>query len=275
MPYYSPQSSKNESESNGQIFTIASLFLGAIIIVWLLLNLFVNTLISALPPAIEQKLGAVIVPVYEKQAVDSPQQKTLNQLLDRLEANLPAKQKAQHQYKVLYIPEDTVNALAVPGNRVIIYQGLLDQVESENELMMILGHELGHFANRDHLRGLGNVLVMRITISYFLGDASAFSSIIYTSVKAISQAQFSQRQEKQSDQFGLNLLDKTYKNVAGATDFFERLSKKQKSDFDFLSSHPASTKRVKEIKKLIKKNGYSIGSLTPLPEILHADKLGK
>ncbi len=275
MPYYSPQSSKNESESNGQILTIASLFLGAIIIVWLLLNLFVNTIISVLPPGVEQKLGAVIVPVYEKQAVDSPQQKTLNQLLDRLEANLPEKQKAQNQYKVLYIPEDTVNALAVPGNRVVIYQGLLSEVESENELMMILGHELGHFANRDHLRGLGNVLVLRMTISYFLGDASVFSSIISTSVNAISQAQFSQRQEKQSDQFGLTLLDKTYQNVAGATDFFERLSKKEKSDFDFLSSHPASQKRVKEIKNLIQKNGYSFGSLTPLPETLRFDKLGK
>jgi len=275
MPYSSPQSSKNESESNGQILILAGLFLIGGFIVWLLINLFVNTLITFLPPAVEQKLGAVIAPVYEKQAVDSPQQKTLNQLLDRLETNLPAKQKAQNQYKVLYIPEDTVNALAVPGNRVIIYQGLLDKIESENELMMVLGHELGHFANRDHLRGLGNVLVLRMTISYFLGDASVFSSIISTSVNAISQAQFSQRQEKQSDQFGLSLLDKTYQNVAGATDFFEKLSKKEKSDFDFLSSHPASKKRVKEIKKLIQKNGYSLGSLTPLPEILRSDKLGK
>ena len=271
MPYYSPQSSKNESESNSQILTIAGLFLSGIIIVWLLLNLFVSTLINVLPPTVEHKLGAVIVPVYEKQAKESPQQKTLNQLLDRLETNLPAKQKKQNQYKVLYIPNDTVNALAVPGNRVVIYQGLLDEVESENELMMVLGHELGHFANRDHLRGLGNMLVLRMTISYFLGDIGAFSSIITNSVNAISQAQYSQRQEKQADQFGLDLLAKTYQNVAGATAFFERLSQQEKSNFDFLASHPASKKRVKEIKKLIRKNGYSLGSLTPLPQVLHPD----
>lgn len=272
MPYHSPQSSKNESESNGQILTIVGIFLSGIIIVWLLINLFVSAFISFLPPAVEQKLGAVIVPVYEKQAVDSPQQKTLNQLLDRLETNLPAKQKAQNKYKVFYIPEDTVNALAIPGNRVVIYQGLLDQVESENELMMVLGHELGHFANRDQLRGLGNVLVLRMTISYFLGDISAFSSIIIDSVNVIAQSQYSQRQEKQADKFGLNLLDKTYQNVAGATDFFERLSKKEKSDFDFLSSHPASAKRVKEIEKLIRQNGYNLGSLTPLPVTLRSDE---
>lgn len=272
MSYHSPYSSKNESESNSQILVIIGLFLGAGFIAFLLFNLLVNTLISIVPPGLEQQLGAVIVPVYEKQAIASPQQKTLNQLLDRLEAKLPEKQRENNQYRLLYIPEDTVNAIAIPGNRVIIYQGLLQEVGSENELMMILGHELGHFANRDHLRSLGNVLVLRMTISYFLGDASIFKSIIASTVNAISKAQYSQKQEKKADQFGLMLLDKTYSQVAGATDFFAKLSQKQKVNFDFLRSHPAPRKRVKEIKKLIKQNNYSFGSLTPLPETLKLEK---
>jgi predicted Zn-dependent protease len=247
------------------------MFLAMIICGILLFNLLVNSLISIIPPSLEQKLGSVIAPVYEKQAVDSPQQKTLNQLLDRLESKLPPQQRENNQYQVLYIPEDTVNAIAIPGNKVIIYQGLLKEVDSENELMMILGHELGHFAHRDHLRGLGNILVLRITISYFLGDASIFNSIIATSIKAISQAQYSQKQEQQADQFGLLLLDQTYNQVAGSTDFFNRLSKEQKSNFDFLASHPAPAKRVKQINRLIKENKYSLGSVTPLPETLKLD----
>ena len=271
MSYHSPQSSKNESESNSQILVIASMFLAAVILGILLFNLLVNGLISIIPPSLEQKLGSVIAPVYEEQSVDSPQQKTLNQLLDRLENKLPSQQRKNNQYQVLYIPEDTVNAIAIPGNKVIIYQGLLKEVDSENELMMILGHELGHFAHRDHLRGLGNILVLRITISYFLGDASIFNSIIATSIKAISQAQYSQKQEQQADQFGLLLLDQTYNQVAGSTDFFNRLSKEQKSNFDFLASHPAPAKRVKQINRLIKENKYSLGSVTPLPETLKLD----
>jgi predicted Zn-dependent protease len=272
MSYHSPQSSKNESESNSQILIIVSMFLAAVILGILLFNLLVNGLISIIPPGLEQKLGAVIAPVYEEQAIDSPQQKTLNQLLDRLESKLPSQQRENNQYQVLYIPEDIVNAIAIPGNKVIIYQGLLKEVGSENELMMILGHELGHFAHRDHLRGLGNVLVLRITISYFLGDANIFNSIIATSIKAISQAQYSQKQEQQADKFGLLLLDKTYNQVAGSTDFFNRLSKKQKNNFDFLASHPAPAKRVKEINRLIKENQYNLGSVTPLPKTLKLDR---
>jgi predicted Zn-dependent protease len=271
VSYHSPQSSKNESESNSQILVIVSMFLAAVILGILLFNLLVNSLISIIPPSLEQKLGSVIAPVYEEQAVDSPQQKTLNQLLDRLESKLPPQQRENNQYQVLYIPKDTVNAIAIPGNKVIIYQGLLKAVDSENELMMILGHELGHFAHRDHLRGLGNILVLRITISYFLGDANIFNSIIATSIKAISQAQYSQKQEQQADQFGLLLLDQTYNQVAGSTDFFNRLSKEQKSNFDFLASHPAPAKRVKKINRLIEENKYSLGSVTPLPETLKLD----
>lgn len=271
MSYHSPQSSKNESESNTQVIIVIGMFLGAGILIFLLFNLLVNTLITFIPTSFEQKLGAVIAPVYETQAVDSPQQRTLNQLLDRLETNLPAQQRKEHQYQVLYIPEDTVNALAVPGDKVIIYQGLLKKVSSENELMMILGHELGHFAHRDHLRSLGNVLVLKMTISYILGDTNIFKSVIATTVNAVSKAQYSQTQEKQADEFGLILIDKTYNHVAGATDFFTKLDTKQKGNLDFLSSHPAPAKRVKILKKLIKQNKYSSGSVLPLPKALKLD----
>ena len=270
MSYHSPKSSRNESESNSQILMLGGIFLSGVIILFLLFQLLVNTIITFIPPGVEQKLGAVIAPVYEKQAVDSPQQETLNQLLDRLEANLPAKQQ-DRKYQVLYIPDATVNAIAIPGNKVIIYRGLLERVESENELMMVLGHELGHFANRDHLRGIGNFLVVRVTLSYLLGDASIFNSIVASSVKAISDSHYSQKQEKQADKFGLELLNETYAQVAGATDFFQKLSKAS-SNYDFLASHPAPAKRVKEINKLIAKNKYSTGKTKSLPDNLRLDR---
>lgn len=271
MSYHSPQSSKNEPESNSQILVIISIFLATIILGILLFNLLVTGLISIIPPELEQKLGAVIAPIYEKQALNSPQQTTLNELLDRLENQLPPEQRKHHQYQVLYVPEETVNAIAIPGNKVIIYQGLLQKVDSENELMMILGHELGHFAHRDHLRSLGNILVLRMTVSYFLGDVNVFQSIVATTINAISEAQYSQKQERQADQFGLMLLNRTYGQVAGSTDFFHKLSQEQKSNFDFLASHPAPGKRVKEINELIKANKYSVGAVTSLPETLQLD----
>lgn len=161
----------------------------------------------------------MIVPAYEQLAEPTPDQSTLNELLNRLEINLPPEQQQNRDYQVLYIPEDTVNALALPGDRIIIYSGLLKQAQSENELMMVLGHELGHFANRDHLRSLGRSVLMQIAIAYFLGDTGWIQSIAASGIAAISNAQYSQLQESKADEVGLTLLQKTYGHVAGATDF--------------------------------------------------------
>ena len=267
MSYYSPSDPKNAPPNNRQFLIVIAMFFGTIALVFWLLGLLINGIITAIPPELEQKLGALIVPIYEEQAQPSPQQETLNQLLDRLEENLPHKQHSQRDYQVLYIPESTVNALALPGDKIVIYQGLLAKVKSENELMMILGHELGHFNHRDHLKGLGNALLIRASLSFFLGDLGIFQIPVGNSLEAIANAQYSQSQEKQADAFGLTLLNQTYGHVAGATDFFVTLSKKEKNSLSFLSTHPTSQKRIKEIKRLIKQNKYPSLERSPLPTV--------
>ena len=58
-----------------------------------------------------------------------------------------------------------MNAVALPGGNIVVFAGLLKEIKSENELAMILGHELGHFAHRDHLRGAdGHTLRVRLDL---------------------------------------------------------------------------------------------------------------
>lgn len=268
MSYNSPSNPKNAPPSNRQFLTVIIIFLGSIALVIWLLNLLLNGIIAVIPPELENKLGSIVVPTYEQQAKPSPQQDTLNRLLDRLETNLPSPQHSQRDYQVLYIPAATVNALALPGDRIVIYQGLVEKVRSENELMMVLGHELGHFAHRDHLRGLGNTLIIRASLSFFLGDLGILQIPVGNSIEAIANARYSQSQEKQADAFGLTLLNKTYGHVGGATDFFNRLSKEENNNISFLSSHPTSQARIKELKRLIQENNYPNLARSPLPQSL-------
>ena len=261
-------SSKNPPPSNRQLLILLAIFVGffttIIYIIWLL----VSNLVWLIPPQIEQQLAAVVTPAYEKLAQPSPAQDSLNQLLDRLETQLPVANNPKRNYRVLYIPQNTVNALALPGDLIVVYAGLISQVKSENELMMILGHELGHFANRDHLRGIGQALLLKFTLTTIFGDSDRLSGIIASAVESVSSAQYSQAQERQADDFGLMLLQATYQHVAGATDFFARLNRQSGMDFAFLASHPSPQNRVDRLNRLIKERRYETGNLNPLPATL-------
>lgn len=262
-----PRDDRNAPANNRQLLILLGLFVGAIIFAVWLAGFLVGNLITLIPPGVEQQLGAVIVPVYERQAEPSAVQTTLNDMLDRLEDHLPEEHQAR-DYQVLYIPEPVVNALAIPGDRVIIYKGLLAEMESENELMMVLGHELGHFLNRDHLRGLGRQVTVRLALATIFGDAGSIGALASSGVAAISNSEFSKGQERQADEVGLTLLNETYGHVAGATDFFARMSEQRGAELAFLATHPTSKSRVERIEKLIRQRDYSIGERSPLPESL-------
>lgn len=259
-------SDRSPPPKNRQLLLLLGFFIGVVVAVLGSISAGVNVLIALVPPSVEQQLGALVVPAFEQMAPPSVTQDTLNQLLDRLEAHLPATDPPR-EYQLLYIPDSTVNAMAIPGDRIIVYKGLLAQTQSENELMMVLGHELGHFAHRDHLRQLGRGILLQLAISSVIGDLGSLSSIALSAGTQISNARFSQTQEYHADEFGLSLLQQTYGHVAGATDFFVQISQRDRPT-DFLATHPSSMKRVRRLESLIQEEGYAVGERSPLPTSL-------
>lgn len=257
MPYSSPIRDRNLDTNNKQIIIV--LIILVMMISLSLYGLFAlsNHLVNFIPVSFEQKLGSLIVSNFEQKNQLSTTQINLNQLLDKMEQKLSPNTPAKRDYQIIYIPEDVVNAIALPGDKIVIYQGLLKKIESENELVMILGHEIGHFAHRDHLRSIGNTILMKMIINYFLGGSEILQSGADLT-NLIVNAQYSQNQERQADLFGLNLLYQYYGHVNGATDFFNRLNEEEKTDpkIAFLSSHPLPKKRIINLEKLIRKNNY-------------------
>lgn len=248
-----------------QIVTLLMIGAGLIVMVWVTLGFVFNHLIQWIPPGVERQLGRSAIATFEQLAEPSPTQDSLNQLLDRLEAELPPDLRQEREYQLLYVPEETVNALALPGDYIVIFEGLLAQATSENEVMMVLGHELGHFAHRDHLRGLGRSLVVRVVLSVLFGDGGSLAA---WGLETFTQTHFSRQQETRADEFGLTLLQRTYGHVAGAMDFFDRLSQQTGVTFDLFTTHPAPRKRVQRLEQLIQQRQYEMGAITPLPPSL-------
>lgn len=128
--------------------------LGLIVVAYVLLGVLVDLVVDRLPPGLERKLSVFVTQPRWPEA-PSENAQTVQALLQRLLQQAPELQ-ARYDVHLEILDQSLVNAMALPGGRILVTQGLLDTVGSENELAMVLGHELGHYAGRDaHRRRAG------------------------------------------------------------------------------------------------------------------------
>lgn len=236
----------------GMVFLVAMLFV--------VLGFSADLVATRIPISYENKLAQVFTPQMGQQPNPA-----LKQRLDRLLQALP-EDSALHEYdfSIALVPTDDINAVAMPGGRILVFQGLIDSVQSENELAMILAHELGHFAHRDHLRGLGRGLGVALVAVLAFGENSGLSNIV-TNLVLPFQASYSRSQETAADQFALDLLNARYGHVGGSTAFFERLIKEKDSyPPKMLASHPHPLERISALKQQIQKQSYRVQGTEPL-----------
>ncbi len=167
-------------------------------------------------------------------------------LVDRLASHWPG---APYTFRVEIDDSEIANAMALPGGLIIVTQGLLNQVESENELAFVLGHELGHFRNRDHIRALGRGIVLSMFFAVVTGNDAAGIGI---KAADITLRGFSRRQETRADEFGLGLVHSEYGHVDESWRLFERWNIDGSSFLDlvtYLSTHPETGDRIADMKR--------------------------
>jgi len=220
----------------------------------LLLVFIIEIALYFVPAETEAELFSDWIP--EDLVTDSADDERLYQLqllVDRLVNHWA---DAPYDFRVEIDDSDVANAMALPGGLIIVTQGLLDQVESENELAFVLGHELGHFRNRDHLRALGRGIVMSLFFVVITGNDVAGLGIKATDVTLRG---FSRKQESKADEFGLAIVHSEYGHVNQASRLFERWSETSRSTLAFvayLSTHPQPGDRVANLRAIAIRDGW-------------------
>ena len=152
-------------------------------------------------------------------------------------------------YNVYLTPD--VNAWAMANGCIRVYSGLMD-VMNDDELRGVIGHEIGHVAlghskkamqvayaagaARQAAASAGNSAVAALTASE-IGDLA----------EKLVNAQFSQAQETEADDYAFDLLTTAKLKRDGLVTAFEKLAKLGDNS-SMLSSHPASSERAQHIR---------------------------
>ena len=167
-----------------------------------------------------------------------------------------------YQWEFNLVEDPNVNAWCMPGGKVVVYTGLMPIAQNEEGLAVVMGHEIAHAIGRHGAERMtyglivemGGMALSRALTKYPEKTKNLFmkSYGIGTEVGVILP--YSRVHEKEADHLGLIFMAMAGYNPNEAVTFWERMaaSKKDKAQpLEILSTHPADSTRIKNIKKLI------------------------
>jgi putative metalloprotease len=142
-----------------------------------------------------------------------------------------------------------INAFALTNGSIRVYTGLMD-IMNDDELLFVIAHELGHIKHKhskDSYRlaylvsGLRKGTVAQGGLTGVLAEG-----VIGKLSSDLINSKFSRDEEREADQYGLEVLKR---NSLSAKVAISSLNKLQKSSSSLLSSHPSTEDRITELKR--------------------------
>lgn len=165
------------------------------------------------------------------------------------------------RWEFVVFQDDQVNAFAMAGGKVGIYTGLIDLVEREDELAVVIGHEIAHVTARH-----SNERMSQQLLSTGLGAAILFGTgemdeeqraMVLAAYGAGAQygalLPYSRLHENEADEIGLIYAARAGYDPRAAITFWEKM-KAQKSGGgipEWASTHPSDETRIRRLKELM------------------------
>jgi len=156
--------------------------------------------------------------------------------------------------KVKVIVSEEINAFAIPGGNIFIYSGLLEKMESPEELVALIGHEVTHVTERHSLKSILRSVASSLLFAVLLGDASGLAS----QADQFKQLDYSRELETEADKNGLAIMVKNKVDPEGMLKLLHILKRENEEMpqlMKYLSTHPDTEARIENVEKQIEVNG--------------------
>jgi predicted Zn-dependent protease len=193
----------------------------------------------------------------------------VNQVGQKMAAQAQADRKGQkYEFHVVQNPE--INAFATPGGYVFVTTGALALMSNEAQLAGVLGHEVGHVANRHSVRGIQETfLAQGVEIAVLGKDADKLIQQGANIAANLVLKGFDRGKEEEADKFGAKYAFNGGYDPRELGGFLGALAAATGETPAWLvpvADHPRSDDRIAELKKYITAQQYD-----PTGKALNAD----
>lgn len=179
--------------------------------------------------------------------------------------------KISYPISITVVKSEEVNAFAIPGGHIIVYDAILEGMKTPEQLAALLGHEASHIDKRHSLRTIFRGLARKMFLLLVVGNDAGIISFLAENADALKGLQYSRALETEADNNGMRLMNASGLNTSGMMQLMELLQKETigKEPAAFMSTHPVFTDRIENIRTQMKHYPDSTSGNTTLRTLFH------
>lgn len=214
-------------------------------------------------PETEQQIGETwfksLTATYE---TDSAKTRLVQQFYDSLGFG------GVYRMKITVVKEPVVNAFAVPGGNIVVFDSIIGLMDAPEQLAGLLAHEASHIQLKHSVRAIYRELANSLFFTLLFGGQGDLTGIVAEHGSQLAGLSYSRQLELEADENGLKLLEQSGIPQRGIPDLFEKM--KAAADGasgmpTFLSTHPALEERIRIARERIAKDAAPAERSVPAP----------
>jgi len=152
------------------------------------------------------------------------------------------------------------NAWCMPGGKIAVYTGILDVTKNINGLASVMGHEIAHAVAKHSVERASRGVLLQTSTSLIdiitggklgqINQATGMNTVGLLSQIGIMNP-FSRTQESEADYLGMIFASLSGFDIRETKELWKRMKEinKGKEPPQFMSTHPSSSKRIKDLKE--------------------------
>ncbi|SEF88487.1 M48 family metallopeptidase [Nitrosomonas ureae] len=165
-------------------------------------------------------------------------------------------------WEVVVFEDSTLNAFALPGNKIGVHTGLVDLVDNQDQLATVIGHEIGHVLAKHSNERMSQKLGAQMGMSIISAVAAPTTPMGQTALGLLGVGAqyglimpFSRLHESEADAMGIELIAKAGFNPEESVTLWQKMAQASQGEqpAEFLSTHPSHETRIDDLRALLPK----------------------